>query len=218
MNSINALKTPFCIGFATIALLFISLNCFGQYRPELFFREDWKETPAAIPVTQEHVANDALKLTLYGPGAVIKKSNHEAPVDDPFYVWSGLSQGNWAVTLKKTGKLVDLSEYSKIVWRSKQSGMRCLHLVLKLEDGSWLVSEQCDGKSLDWRIFQFNISDIDWYALNIDEVVEGKPIEDPDLSRVQEIGFTDLMKGGGTPASSRLDWIEVYGSSVEPAP
>ena len=216
MKSINALKAPFVFGLAIIALLFTSLNCFGQYRPDLFFREDWKESPAEIPVTQEHLANETLKLTLYGPGAVeIKKSNHDVPIDDPFYVWSGLPQGNWAVTLKKTGKLVDLSEYSKVVWRAKQSGLRCLHLVLKLEDGSWLVSEQCDGKSLDWRIFQFNINDLNWYALNIDEVVEGRPIEDPDLSRVEEIGFTDLMKGGGTPASSRLDWIEVYGRSVD---
>jgi len=31
---------------------------------------------------------------------------------------------------------------------------------------------------------------------------------------VDEIGFTDLMAGGGSPASSRVDWIEVYGRPV----
>ena len=38
--------------------------------------------------------------------------------------------------------------------------------------------------------------------------------KDPDLSRVDEIGFTDLMHGGGSPACSRLDWIEVWGKAV----
>jgi len=33
------------------------------------------------------------------------------------------------------------------------------------------------------------------------------------LSRVDEVGFTDLMAGGGTPASSRLDWIEVWAAA-----
>jgi len=32
---------------------------------------------------------------------------------------------------------------------------------------------------------------------------------------VDEIGWTDLMTGGGTPASSRVDWFEVYGWPVK---
>jgi hypothetical protein len=39
-------------------------------------------------------------------------------------------------------------------------------------------------------------------------------VTDLDLSRVDEIGFTDLMPGGGSDACSRLDWIEVYGKPV----
>jgi hypothetical protein len=39
---------------------------------------------------------------LYGPGKdSIKKSHHETPPDDPYYIWSGLCTGNWAVTLKQ---------------------------------------------------------------------------------------------------------------------
>jgi hypothetical protein len=41
-----------------------------------------------------------------------------------------------------------------------------------------------------------------------------KHIEKPDLSNVEEIGFTDLMRGGGSEACSRLDWIEVDGFSI----
>ena len=86
---------------------------------------------------------------------------------------------------------------------------------MKLADGTWLVSEQCDGPSNDWRMHQFNIADIEWRALDIDTITEGGRVVDPDLSRVDEIGFTDLVRGGSSDASSRLDWLKVYGEPVE---
>ena len=204
----------FCIIY-TIPLL-LSTTCQAQYRPSMFFREDWKETPPEAPVNQSHVANPNLVLGLYG-GAIdsMRKSNHDHPDDDPFYVWSGLCQGNWAVTLKDAGSFVDLSEYAKIKWRTKQSGFRCLHILLKLADGTWLVSDQCDCPSGDWRIKEFNIVDIKWYALDINTITEKRPVGNPDLSKVDEIGFTDLMAGGRSDACSRVDWIEVYGKAVE---
>lgn len=218
MNSnrtiLNLSKT-FHITLISITLILLAINCNAQYRPSLFFREDWKETPAATPVTQEHVSNENLILNLYGAGAdSIKKSHHPNPIDDPYYIWSGLCLDNWAVTLKNTKYFVDLSEFSKIRWRSKQFGFRCLHVIIRLADGTWLVSDQSDNQSEDWRIHEFNISDIRWYKLDINSVIEGEEVSNPDLSRVDEIGFTDLMKGGQSIACSRLDWIEVYGKSI----
>jgi hypothetical protein len=196
-------------------LLFSHTNGNAQYRPPLYFREDWKEIPPATPVTQEHVLNKELILGLYGPGAdSIKKSHHPAPADDPFYIWSGLCLGNWAVTLKKKNSLVDLSGYAKVIWRSKQQGFRSLHLILKLADGTWLISDQSDSPSKDWRVHEFNIMDITWYILDIKDIVEIKPAPEVSLKRVEEIGFTDLMRGGGSNACSRLDWIEIYGNPV----
>jgi len=197
-------------------LFFISFtNCSAQYRPTSFFREDWREIPAATPVNQEHVANKDLVLGLYGPGCdSIRKSHHDTSFDDPYYIWSGLCDGNWVVTLKHNKSYVDLTGHAKILWRSKQSGLHSLHLVLKLADGTWFVSSQGDGISKDWRINEINIMDINWYTLDIKSVIELKPVSNPDLSRVDEIGFSDLMTGGASDACSRLDWIEVYGKSV----
>jgi hypothetical protein len=202
--------------FSLISALIPFAYCTAQYRPALFFREDWKETPAATPVTQAHVVNKDLILGLYGPGAdSIKKSHHDTPSDDPYYIWSGLSLGNWAVTLKNPKYYVDLSSYGKIMWRSKQAGLRCLHPLLKLADGTWLVGNLGDCTSKDWRITEFNIADITWYTLDIKSIIEIKPVADPDLSKVEEVGFTDLMTGGASDACSRLDWIEVYGKPVK---
>jgi hypothetical protein len=190
-------------------------NCSSQYRPGLFFREDWKEIPFATPVTQDHVVSKNLILTLYGPGKdSIRKSHHNTPADDPYYIWSGLCKGNWAVTLKNDKSYVDLTGFGKITWRSKQSGLRCLRLLLKLADGTWIVSEESDCQSMDWRMHEFNIIDISWYKLNIETIIEVKPLNNVDLSKVDEIGFTDLMTGGQSDACSRLDWIEVYGIPV----
>ena len=205
--------------FPAVTLFFmlsLGYNCTAQYRPQLFFREDWKTIPAATPVTQEHVSNPDLVMGLYGPGCdSIKKSHHASPEDDPYYIWSGLCLGNWAVTLKSKTSYADLREYAKIIWRTRQGGFRNLHIILKLADGTWLVSDQCDGQSKDWRIREFNLADINWYALDIATVVEGQPVRSPDLSRVDEIGFADLMRGGQSISCSRLDWIEVYGKSVK---
>jgi|SRR5688500_6052430 len=188
----------------------------AQNRPPLFFREDWTETAAALPVTQAHVANPDVLLTLHGPGALrIKKSHHDRPADDPYYVWSGDAEAPWAVSLRHRRGSVDLTGLAKVRWRAKQTGFRRLHLVVQLADGAWIVSEESDGASSDWRIHEFNVGDLHWRRLDIAQVIEGAPLAAPDLSRVAGIGVTDLMRGGGTPASSRLDWIEVYGWKVD---
>lgn len=196
---------------AVLMLFYISVKS----QSNLYFREDWKEIPAATPVTQEHVANPELILSLYGPGKDgIKKSNHPPIPNDPYYIWSGECKGNWALSLHKQGHWVNLAGKAKIKLRTRQSGFRQLHLILKSRNGDWLVSDQSVAFTPDWVEKEFKIADLKWRKLNIEMVTEGIPVKNPDLSKIEEIGFTDLMSGGGTPASSRVDWIEVYGKEI----
>lgn len=186
-----------------------------QYRPGLFFREDWKEIPAEIPLNQRHVENSDLVVNLYGSGRdSLKKSNHEKPVDDPYYVWSGLCQGNWMISLRHRNQNVDLTGFAKIKMRTKQAGLRQLRITLKLVNGSWLISDLSAGPSKDWNVSEFNLQDITWHRLDPDSITEIGIAHDVDISEVEEIGFTDLMAGGRSNACSRLDWIEVYGVPV----
>src|SRR5512133_2653121 len=173
----------------TIALV-LALFCAAaaQNRPGLFLREDFKETPAATPATQEHVANPDLLLGLYGPGKDgIKKSHHDKPADDPYYIWSGTCTGNWLAGLRHKSADVDLTGLAKIRWRAKQAGFRQLRIALKLAGGAWIVSDAFDDASADWRVREFNVSDIRWRKLDIKTIVEGAWVEKPDLSRVEEI-------------------------------
>lgn len=201
--------------FVIIAFLTLPGVSLAQERPNIFFREDFKEIPAEVPISQAHIVNSNLLISLYGTAAnQIKKSHHDTPEDDPYYVWSGLCEGSWAVTLTHQSKYVDLTQYAKIRWRSKQSGLRQLHIIVKLVDDTWLISDQSDSYSADWRVKEFNIQDISWRSLDIESMTEKNFVEHPDLSMVKEIGWTDLMKGGGSEACSRIDWMEVAGFPV----
>jgi hypothetical protein len=86
--------------------------------------------------------------------------------------------------------------------------------VLKLADGRWLVSDAADGPTTDWHESDFPVSAIRWRLLKMPAVTEADRVEKPDLARVDEIGFTDLMTGGASAACSRLDWMAVYGRGV----
>ncbi len=197
-----------------------------QY-PGLFFREDWKLADGLpninTPQEPEHalfqgdVANPNLELHLYGDKSglvAVKQLNN----NDITYVMTLLCTSTCAVALRDKTKDVDLSGLATIRWRTKISGFHMLHPIVKLADGTWLVGDHAAGDSTDWVESQIQLEDVRWQALNIQDVIEGrgdKWIDHPDLSRVEEIGFTDLMRGGGHGApGSRIDWIEVYGRAV----
>lgn len=200
--------------FAAGAFL-VSLAALAAGPPELFFREDWAESPAEFPVNQKHVANPDLILEMWGPGLHgIKKSNHPEIPNDPFYIWSGACPGNWAVSLRHKKTDVDLSGPARLRWRSRQSGFRQLRIILRLAGGAWLAGDASDGASEEWHVREFDLSKVRWRTLDISRVTEGKWADAPDLSRVEAVGFSDLMPGGFSDACSRLDWIEVYGKPV----
>jgi hypothetical protein len=112
---------------------------------------------------------------------------------------------------------------ARVRWRTRQSGFHFLRPIIKLADGTWLVGDYAEGPSSDYRVTEFSFSDIRWKYLNIDYVVTARTdawVVNPDLSKVDEIGFTDLMPGSpdnhghGAASTSRVDWIEIYAPKV----
>ncbi|MBI2690205.1 MAG: VCBS repeat-containing protein [Acidobacteria bacterium] len=198
------------------AALFLAVaGAVAEDRPGVFFREDWTAKPPFEQVTQDHVASPDLLQILYGPARDSIKKRHHGSDHDPYYIFSGACEGHWAVALRRRDALADLTGNAKIRWRARNSGFRRLHVIVKLADGTWLVSDESDGASKDWRVQEFKAADLHWRKLNIDTITEGAEVERPDLSHVDEIGFTDLMKGASSPACSRLDWIEVLAKPVK---
>jgi hypothetical protein len=204
-----------------------------DHRPPLFFREDWKHVPAGTPehpVVQESVTTPNLELKLYGetkqginPDTGVWEIQRASPKDDPTFIYTGPCMTPCALALRHRDNYVDLTGLAKVRWRTKQTGFHMLRPIIKLSDGTWLVGEYAEGPSVDWRETEFSFADVRWHYLNIDKVVTTKTsdwVANPDLGKVDEVGFTDLMpgaaadRGHGTSGASRVDWIEVYGKAV----
>jgi hypothetical protein len=176
----------------------------------LFFREDTRDTPPALPITQAHVSNPELTLGLYGPGKTgIKKSYHETSKNDPHYIWSGQCKGLWAFAFAKKNAIADLSGPGARISMRTKNYSRTIYVILKTP-GGWLVSNQGAGPSKDWQRINLLLEDMSWSKLDIKTVTRGARVTKADLKQVSEIGVTDLKPGGGSKACSRVDWIEVW--------
>jgi hypothetical protein len=197
-------------------------NAARNARPALFFREEWKQVAGgaeAAVIPAEAVANPNLELKLYGPGAKdIQLSGSAQNAANPLHLWTGLCEQVCAAALRDKDNLVDLTGLAMIRWATKVSGFHQVHPILKLADGTWLVGDHADGSTVDWHENEFSIADVRWRKLNIAKVVTtGDWVNNPDLSKVDEIGFTDLLPGSGHGLGGWSDVakIEVYGKPVK---
>lgn len=190
-------------------------------RAPLFFRETWKTVPGngEHAVSQEQVSNPNLELKLYGPSAAqVQVLGSETDPSNPPHVWTGLCTAPVAVALRDKDNYVDLTGLARIRWENKTSGFHVIRPVLKLADGTWLVGDHTDGSPLDWHDGDFSIAEVRWLKLDINKVVtRGTWVEKPDLTKVDEVGFADLMPGSGHGPGGWADvaWFEVYGKSVK---
>jgi hypothetical protein len=189
-----------------------------DHRPPLAFREDFLNEPNETPVTMASIQNKALRFSLWGPGAnMVGKSWHASPKDESGYIWTGSCTQICGFTLFDPAAYLDLRELAKITWRTKSTGFHQLRLMIKLADGKVLVGDKTEPVSRDWHVSEMTIADIEWHELNTKTMTDYPVVKAPDLSRVAEIGWTDLMAGSGhgTPGgSTRVDWFEVYARKV----
>ena len=196
-----------CLLLLVVALAVCDLAAAAE---GLFFREDTRDIPAALPISQEHVACPGLSLKLYGPGkGGVKKSYHETGKNDPHYIWSGQCKGRWAVAFARTGQAADLTGPDAQVRLRTKNAKRTVHLILKTPDG-WLVSNEGAAPSKTWQRTVLNVKDLSWSQLDINAVTRGKRVARVSLKGITEIGFTDLEPGGASRVCSRVDWIEVW--------
>ena len=70
----------------------------------------------------------------------------------------------------------------------------------------------------DFNESEISIADVRWLKLDIARVVTvGTWVEHPDFSKVDEVGFADLMPGSGHGSGGYVNVgrIEVYGKAVK---
>jgi hypothetical protein len=118
---------------------------------------------------------------------------------------------------------VDLTGRARIRWVTRVSGFHVVRPVVKLADGTWLVGDYSEGApSTNSTLFlqsEFAVANVRWLPLDITRVVtRGQSyVEKPDLSKVDEIGFADLLPGSGHGWGGFVNVarVEVFGRPVK---
>jgi hypothetical protein len=135
---------------------------------------------------------------------------------------NGLATTPIAVTLRDKVSYVDLSGAAKMRWTIRTSGFHVARPIVKLADGTWLIGDRADASPSYFNEIEFSFATIRWLPLDIERVVtknqtNGEFIDKPDLTRVDEVGYADLMPGSGHGFGgwASLGPIAVYGSAVK---
>jgi hypothetical protein len=189
-------------------------------RIPLFFKEEWKTDAAATehPLSQDAVANPNLELKVYGPSAKeFLLAGSPANETNPVHPWNGMCTGPCGLTLKHKTQFVDLTGLARIKWNTKMSGLHQVHPLIRLAGGALLVGDFADGIVADWQEREFSLAGIKWFTLDPERgVTTGAVVANPDLSKVDEVGYIDLLpsSGHGQGGWSDVAKIEVYGKPV----
>ena len=193
---------------------------------KLLFHEAWTRAPMAQPMRQDNLGNQHLTLHIYGNADEIRKTFH--PDED--YTYTGETVGNWALTVSDKTSFWNLAADGRVRFKTRNSGYRFLHVVIKTADGRYFVSEEGAGESTAWIETDYILSDLHWRNLMMTDTPTNAsnrrapdpkrvPIvatskATPDLSRIGEVGFSDLMPGGWIPATSRVNAFSLFGRTV----
>ena len=206
----------------SLALIVLGSSAFAQQapppatRPAMLFKEEWRlpkhEGPATdenMRFTPEVVTNDHLEAKLYGPGSsVVRAAEHEGRID----LWNGLATSPVAVTLRDKRNYVDLTGLARLRWIVRTNSIHTLYPVVKLADGTLVAGNR--GITPDGEFIQVEIAfgGMKWFKVDPQKVVVTSEVKNPDLSKVDELGFVTLQPGGGhgTAGSFNLSTVELF--------
>ena len=165
-------------------------------------------------------------MRLYGTDARnIQVTEHNGVPD----LWTGFATSPVALTLRHKNAYLDLTGADEaLAGERARRTSTSLHPVVKLADGTLLAGSQTfsspqrpmvgsNAFSGNFVVSEVTFDDQRWFQLDPVKVVTLKEVGNPDLSRVDEIGFVDLMPGGGHgfAGCSNVSWIE--GGAASPA-
>jgi hypothetical protein len=202
----------------------------------LLFQVDWVRPASQTGQTamvQENVSDPNVEVKWYGPGAKkLLTTGNPGSATAPFGVWSGECDAPFAITFRHKADNMDLSGLSRIRWSTKTSGFHVVRPVVKLTDGTMLVADYTEMHVPMVTETEFSLSGLRWLKLDPERAVTVAPgnanpqgtvlganetwVVNPDLTKVEEFGFVDLMpaSGHGTGGYVQLGNVEVYGKAV----
>ena len=126
--------------------------------------------------------------------------------------------GPCGFTMRDKTNYADLTGLAQVKMVTKMSGLHKVNLIVKLADGTMLVGDKGEGSTADWLENNISIAELRWLKIDPERMVTtGTWIANPNLSKVDEIGFVDLMPSSGHGPGGWADVakIEVYAKPVK---
>jgi hypothetical protein len=189
-------------------------------RPALLFKEEWKQPPYTGTLndenrraTQDAVTNPRLELKLYGPESRnVGVYNHEGRFD----VWTGVVPSPVAIMLRDKTSYADLTGLARLRAIVRTLGLHVIHPVVKLADGTYLAGSRSIDTEGEFLQTEVAFGAMRWHKLDPQKVVTTVEVKNPELTKVDEIGFVDLAPGGGhgIAGAFNLSALELYAKAV----
>ena len=206
------------LGITAVALLLLSL---GAGRTGAQKAGAPAAAPVPAPAVQPHPAPELLfRMTMENESPVDSVSRlrsrrqtwRSAPLwrrqgdivvavgnapDDP-HIFTGLCEGPCGFTLRDRSNYFNLTGKADMKFSVQVSGFHLFRPLIKLADGTLLIGDQADGSIADRHPYEISFSEVRWLKLDPDRgVTLGKWIDNPELSKVDEVGYFDVIPGSG---------------------
>lgn len=170
-------------------------------RPPLLFKEEWKQPPYTGELndenrraTQDAVTNPVLELKLYGTDSKnVGVYNHEGRFD----VWTGVVASPVAIMVRNKSSYLDLTGLARLRAIVRTLGLHVISPAVKLADGTYLAGSRRVDTEGEFVQTEVAFGGMRWHKFDPQKVVTGVEVKSPDLSKVDEIGFADLLPGSG---------------------
>jgi hypothetical protein len=175
--------------------------------PQLLFSETMENETRKL-LSQGAITTPNVDVHFYGDG----KNIVDAPGKGPYspHTFLGLCDRPCGFTLSDRSNYFDLRGKANIKFTDYVSGFHRLRLLIKLADGTLLIGDQGDGSVEDWHPYQISFGEVKWLKLDPDRgVTLGTWVNNVDLSKVDEVGYFDVIPGSG---------VRVAGVPVETIP
>ena len=189
-------------------------------RPAAMFKEEWKQPPYTGTLndekrraTQDAVTNPKLDLKLYGSmSRDVGVYNHEGRFD----LWNGVVKSPMAIMLRDKTSYADLTGLARLRAIVRTMGLHVIYPVVKLADGSYIAGSRGANTEGDYLEVEVAFNGMRWHKFDPATATTSAEVKNPDLTRVDEIGFVDLAPGGGHGVSGafNLSTIELFARAV----
>ncbi len=202
-------KTAAIGEIAILALSLAAVRAFAQKRaapagapagrpspPQLLFNMTL-ENDTRSPLSQNTVTTPNVDLQLYGDGKDIIVAPGKGRYSP--HIFNGLCDRPCGLALRDKNNYFDLRGNANMKFTALVSGFHRVRPLIRLADGTLLIGDQAEGSTADWHPYEISFREVRWLKLDpkVGVTLGETWVENPDLSKVDEVGYFDVIPGSG---------------------